>query len=73
MILATCGEWNTHKEGGADITVRFLVPKDMHVERRADLSGEKSVATQQHVFPSSVAEGWTRITDEPDPDRRAGE
>ncbi len=81
LLVATFGEWDSHIEGGASVSLLIEVPAGFGVERRSDLSGEDSLA---HVGmeprrvdesgwygPTAPGPGWTRLALKHDPERRA--
>jgi hypothetical protein len=56
LAIATFGEFDSHIEGGTSMELLFVVPDNVEVERRANLSGENSVGRR-----------WSaRIPDSPD-------
>jgi hypothetical protein len=61
LVFMTYGEWFT-KEGGAHLMVHFVVPENLRVETRSDLSGPNK------VVPKEV-KGWHNLPFEPDPRR----
>jgi hypothetical protein len=82
LVVATWGEWNSHKEGNAGISLVAIIPESMECEQRTGLSGEESAARGQRQLPDagdagywyaplSPAEGWTALPDHPDPHRTA--
>jgi hypothetical protein len=86
LIIATFGEWDSHKEGGADMKLVVVVPERLEVEKRGGLSGENSAAREWSgtyltkpaeakggywYGPASPAGGWSAVPDEPDHDRTA--
>ena len=49
VIVATFGEWDSHIEGGAVMKLVLIVPKDIEVKRKTNLSGENSVAIDRRL------------------------
>jgi len=83
LYIATFGEWDSKKEGGARLKLVAIVPKDAQIEVRKKLSGPESIA-QEHTVPKLAAltngwwygpvspvQGWTAIVAIPDPQRMA--
>jgi hypothetical protein len=84
LVIATHGEWDSRKEGRADMRLVTIVPEDMQLEQRTELSGPDSAATGPDrgfgaghdedgcwYTPKTPANGWTAVPDVPDPDRTA--
>jgi len=87
LMVATFGEWDSRIEGGAFMGLLFLVPEEIKIRRQANLSGPDSAgrewtgayltkpkdAKEGYWYgPASPAEGWSRVPDVPDRERRAG-
>lgn len=82
LVVGTYGEFGT-KEGGAEIKLRFIVPKGTTVERRTGLIGEGSLVhkglDREPRDPkfgywyglTAPAPGWTKIETKPDALRTA--
>jgi hypothetical protein len=85
LVVATFGEWDSHKEGGASMALVFVVPEGKQVERRGNLSGPDSVGHEwrgQYLTkprevkegywygPATATSGWTAVPDLPDAERR---
>jgi hypothetical protein len=84
LVIATHGEWDSHKEGSADIRLVAIVSENMQLEQRAGLSGPDSAAMGRNrdfvlghgqegywYASTSPAKGWTAVPDVPDPHRTA--
>jgi hypothetical protein len=84
LVFATFGEWDSHIEGGASMSIRFVVPKGIKVEQRAKLSGEDSAGREWHgqylskpsevkegmwYGPATPANGWKGVPFVADPER----
>ncbi|MFP4434675.1 MAG: hypothetical protein ACLFTN_09415 [Phycisphaerae bacterium] len=82
LVIATFGEWGSWPDIGY-ISLVVCVPESVDVVRQVGLSGPESVANgseyQHHrgrdqnpwPGPAEPADGWTRIPDTSDPQRRA--
>jgi hypothetical protein len=86
LVVATYGEWDSRKEGGAYLKLVAVVPEGVEVEQTEGLSGPDSAGRASHVQsltrpkdaqggysygPASPAEGWTAVPAVPDPERTA--
>jgi hypothetical protein len=86
FVVATYGEWDSRKEGGASMKLVVVVPDGVEVEQRKGLSGPDSTGREwqgQYLTkpkdaqggywygPASPAEGWTALPAVPDPERTA--
>jgi len=80
LQIATFGEWDSHREGGADMGVLIVAPKGINIERRKDLSGEESLghlnskvsAKEGHWYGAAgPGNGFEAIPSAPDKERRA--
>ena len=84
LVIATFGEWDSHIECGAGLTLVAIVPAGLGVERRAGLSGEGAAARGRPgrdptkppgakggywYGPATPADGWKAVPDQPDPNR----
>jgi hypothetical protein len=77
LTLATFGEWDSVKEGGATIALAIIVPPGLTVETRDGLSGQDSpVEIQEPIFDSLQSrpwnDGWIKVKDQPDPSLGSG-
>jgi hypothetical protein len=85
--IATYGEWDSRKEGGAHMKLIAMVPEGVEVEQRKGLSGPDSAGREWHgqyltkpkdaqggwwYGPASPADGWVAVPAAPDPERTAG-
>jgi hypothetical protein len=85
IILGTFGEWGS-MEGGSSLRIILIVPDELEVEVRPGLFGPKSEAQdspgqyltrpkemgQDYWYgPAAPKQGWNRVPDEPDSQRRA--
>lgn len=80
LVVGTFGEFST-KEGGANMKLRFVVPKGTPLDRRAELSGGSSSVHKGQdreprdpkfgywYGPTTPAKGWTKIETKPDEER----
>lgn len=80
LVVGTFGEFGT-KEGGANMTLRFVVPKGTPLDRRAELSGGSSSVHKGQdreprdpklgywYGPTTPTKGWTKIETMPDEER----
>lgn len=87
LILATFGEWNSHREGSALMKLVIVVPKTVEVEKRPSLAGEDSIASTWRKVdigkereryngfwwygPPYPGDGWKELNAIPDNERRA--
>ena len=86
LLIATYGEWDSHKEGSAHMKLIALVPEKIEVEQRKGLSGPESAAQGQSQSivkgkdgkdeywygPTTPRTGWSAIPSVPDLERNAG-
>jgi len=84
LIIATYGEW-AHKEGSAVLNLLIRVPSSLTLVKKADLSGENSVAQGEEedwreknrilkinwYGPACPNKKWTAVPSEPDPQMTA--
>lgn len=80
LVVGTFGEFST-KEGGANMSLRFVVPKGTPLDRRAELSGGASLVHKGSdreprdpkngywYGPTAPAKGWSKIETMPDEER----
>ena len=69
VALATFGDWGTDESGGR-VRLCLLVPTDMEVQRRPDLSGLKGMANGHNIGEIGPGvgrpkAGWTIIATDP--------
>ncbi len=85
LVVATYGEWHSI-EGGARMRLLLVVPKEVEIEKRPRLSGEKSIGGDWNGIyltkpvevkegywygPASPGAGWEAVPAVPDLERRA--
>jgi hypothetical protein len=69
VALATFGEWGT-SDGGGTVRLTVIIPADLELKRREDISGQASIANAQapgQLGPGSgqPRPGWTIVKTEP--------
>ena len=72
VALATFGEWGV-SDGGGSVRLCVILPGDLEVNRREDISGVKSIANSQppgQLGPGSgqPRPGWAIIVTHPNPE-----
>lgn len=58
LSIATFGEWNTKKEGGALIEFKIEVPKGIEIIKEDSLSSENSLASSYKLYAKEDGKYW---------------